>query len=167
MECKSSAAAELKWKQGTVLCPVKGCAVTASEIPNEIFAAGTLGCGVGIEPARGVVTAPCDGQIGYVAPTGHAVGITTRDDMEVLVHVGLDTLEMKGEGFEVLVEPGEMVKAGQKLMNFSIPRIRLAGHPAIVVVMLTNAADYFDVEIRKTGEVEPGDLLMTVGEQKL
>ena len=87
-----------------------------------------------------------DGEISSVADSKHAIGISGDNDQELLIHVGVDTVEMKGDGFNTLVEEGQQVKKGQKLMEFDIKKIKAAGHPDTVVVLLTNSDDYEDVK---------------------
>ncbi|SFG42546.1 PTS beta-glucoside transporter subunit IIBCA [Oribacterium sp. WCC10] len=132
---------------GTVLAPVKGNVIPQNKIPDETFATGVLGTGVGIEPEDETIYAPYDGVISSVAESKHAVGITGPNDMEVLIHVGVDTVAMNGEGFEPLVKEGDKVNAGQPLLKFSREAIKKAGHPDIVVVLLTNSDDYNEVSV--------------------
>ena len=134
--------------------PIQGTIVPRNEIPDDTFAAGVLGDGVGIDPEEGVVVAPFDGEISSVTDTKHAVGITGPADMEVLIHVGVDTVNMKGDGFELLVEEGQKVKAGQKLMTFDIAKIKAAGYSPVVAVLLTNSDDYPDFKVVKTGKTK-------------
>ena len=146
---------------GTVLAPVSGKAIPSEEIPDETFAAGVLGQGVGIQPAEGFVAAPFDGEISSVAETRHAVGITSPDGMEVLIHVGVDTVAMNGEGFECFVQEGRKVKAGEKLIAFDRYKIAAAGHPDVVVVLVTNSDDYESVTIQ-TGVCKALDKVIQV-----
>lgn len=132
---------------GTVKAPVYGKVIPQSEIPDDTFASDILGKGVGIQPDSGVVYAPFDGTISSVAESKHAVGITGPGDMELLIHVGVDTVSMNGDGFEPLAAEGDSVKEGQKLLNFDREKIAAAGHPDVVVVLLTNADDYKDVKV--------------------
>lgn len=134
-------------RPGTVYAPVYGNVIPSSEIPDETFKAGVLGKGVGIEPKAGVAVAPFDGEILSVTDTKHAVGIVSSDGMEVLIHVGVDTVSMNGEGFECFVSEGQKVKAGEKLIEFDREKIKKAGHPDCVVVLVTNSDDYKDVKI--------------------
>lgn len=127
---------------GAVLAPAKGKVIPHTEIPDDTFAAGVLGTGVGIWPEGGVAYAPYDGVISSVAETQHAVGITGPGDMEVLIHVGVDTVAMNGDGFQALVKEGDGVKAGQPLIKFNREKIKAANHPDVVVVLLTNSDDY-------------------------
>ena len=123
-----------------------GKVIPYTDIPDPTFAAGTLGQGVGIKPEDEYVYAPIDGEISSVAESKHAIGISGENDMEVLIHVGVDTVEMKGDGFEDYVSEGDKVKKGQKIMKFDREKIKKAGHPDTVVLLLTNSDDYTDVK---------------------
>ena len=128
--------------------PVSGIVIPSEEIPDETFATGVLGQGVGINPADGVVVAPFDGEISSVTDTHHAVGVTSPDGMELLIHVGVDTVAMNGEGFRCFVQEGQQVKAGDKLIAFDRDKIAAAGHPDVVVVLVTNSDDYESLTIQ-------------------
>ncbi len=130
---------------GSVLQPVKGTVIPRESIPDDTFASGVLGDGVGIQPAAGLVVAPFDGTISSVADSQHAVGIESNG-MEMLIHVGVDTVNMKGDGFTCLVKEGDAVKAGQPLIRFSIDKIKAAGYSDTVAVLLTNSDDLENVE---------------------
>lgn len=142
--------------------PIQGTIVPRNEIPDDTFAAGVLGDGVGIDPEEGVVVAPFDGEISSVTDTKHAIGITGPADMEVLIHVGVDTVNMKGDGFELLVEEGQKVKAGQKLMTFDIAKIKAAGYSPVAAVLLTNSDDYPEFKVIKTGKTKRLEEVFTV-----
>lgn len=142
--------------------PIQGTIVPRNEIPDDTFAAGVLGNGVGIDPEEGVVVAPFDGEISSVTDTKHAIGITGPADMEVLIHVGVDTVNMKGDGFELLVEAGQKVKAGQKLMTFDIAKIKAAGYSPVAAVLLTNSDDYPEFKVVKTGKTQRLEEVFTV-----
>lgn len=145
-----------------LFAPVKGTVIAREEIPDETFAAGVLGDGVGIVPETGEVVAPFDGEISSVTDTCHAIGITGPGEMEVLIHVGIDTVNMKGDGFELLVSEGDKVKAGQKLMAFDIAKIKAAGYSTTTAVLLTNSDDYPDFRIIKTGATDTMEKLFTI-----
>ncbi len=100
----------------------------------------------------GEVQAPFDGVISSVTDTRHAIGITGPGDMEVLIHVGVDTVNMKGDGFRLLVAEGDQVTAGQKLMEFDMKKIRAAGYSTTTAVLLTNSDDYPAFRVLKTGK---------------
>ena len=146
---------------GTVYAPVSGTAVPSEQIPDETFATGVLGRGVGIQPAEGVIVAPFDGEISSVTDTHHAVGITSPDGMELLIHVGVDTVDMKGDGFDCFVQAGQKVKAGDRLITFDRAKIAAAGHPDMVAVLLTNADDYKELKVR-TGSCKALDVILQV-----
>lgn len=142
--------------------PLKGKVIKREEIPDETFASGVLGDGVGIEPEEGEVLAPCDGEISTVTDTSHAVGISGPDGMEILIHVGIDTVNMKGDGFTLLVSEGEKVKAGQKLLIFDIGKIKAAGYSTTTAVLLTNSDDYPNFKIEKMGSADTMERLIIV-----
>ena len=135
----------IRCSAGTVMQPVKGTVISREEIPDDTFASGVLGDGVGIQPADEVVVAPFDGTISSVAESRHAVGIESNG-MELLIHVGVDTVNMKGDGFACLVNEGDTVKTGQPLIRFNIDKIKAAGYSDTVAVLLTNSDDFDNVE---------------------
>lgn len=141
-------AASVNCQSGTVYAPVSGTVIPSEKIPDETFAAGILGRGVGIEPAEGIVVAPFDGEISSVTDTYHAVGIRSPDGMEVLIHVGVDTVAMNGDGFSCFVKEGQKVRAGDRLIAFDREKIHAAGHPDVVVVLVTNSDDYGTLDIQ-------------------
>lgn len=144
----------------TVYAPAGGNLIAMERIPDETFASGVLGKGLGIEPSNGTVIAPFDGEIVQAADTGHAVGIMSADGMELLIHVGVDTVEMNGDGFSMKVKEGDKVKAGQTLLTFDRKKIAAAGHPDTVVVMLTNADDFRTVDLVPEGAVTAGSQII-------
>ena len=139
------AASVIRCAAGTVLQPVKGNVIAREAIPDDTFASGVLGDGVGIEPSDELVVAPFDGTISSVAESQHAVGIESNG-MEMLIHVGVDTVNMKGDGFTCLVKEGDEVKAGQPLIRFDRAKIKAAGYSDTVAVLLTNSDDLEGVE---------------------
>ena len=146
----------------SLFAPIKGNVIPGDQIPDETFASGVLGGGVGIEPADNVVYAPYGGEISSVAETKHAIGITGPGEMEVLIHVGADTVKMNGDGFEVFVSEGDKVSKGQKLMTFDLDKIKKAGYSSTTAVLLTNSDDYDDFRVIKTGAADVGDKLFTI-----
>jgi len=130
---------------GAVMQPVKGNVIAREAIPDDTFASGVLGDGVGIEPEDELVVAPFDGTISSVAESKHAIGIEANG-MEMLIHVGVDTVNMQGDGFECLVNEGDEVKLGQPLIRFSREKIKAAGYSDTVAVLLTNSDDLEGVE---------------------
>ncbi|MBR0444187.1 MAG: PTS glucose transporter subunit IIA [Clostridia bacterium] len=130
---------------GELLQPCKGELVPQEEIPDDTFAQGILGQGIGIKPSEGIIYAPFDGMVTSVFDTKHAVTLE-KDGMEVLIHVGINTVNMQGEGFTAYVADDTEVKAGQKLLSFDIDAIKKAGYDDTVVVLLTNSDDLEGVE---------------------
>ncbi|MDT3316989.1 N-acetylglucosamine-specific PTS transporter subunit IIBC [Microbacterium sp. KSW4-11] len=121
--------------------PVAGRVLALSEVPDEMFADGTMGPGVAIDPTGDVISAPADGRVESVFPTGHAIGLRLDDGTELLIHVGIDTVAMKGDGFETLVTAGQRVTAGEPLVRFDRAKIVAAGHsPITPIVVLNNPA---------------------------
>jgi len=145
-----------------IYAPIQGNVVLRESIPDETFASGVLGDGVGIEPETGEVVAPFDGEISSVAETRHAIGITGPGGMELLIHVGVDTVKMNGDGFTVLVSEGDKVKAGQNLMTFDICKIKAAGYRTTAAVLLTNSDDYQSCNVVKTGMAKQMEKIVTV-----
>lgn len=145
-----------------IYAPIQGNVVPRENIPDETFASGVLGDGVGIEPETEVVVAPFNGEISSVAETRHAIGVTGPGGMELLIHVGVDTVKMNGDGFTVLVSEGDKVKAGQKLMTFDISKIKAAGYSTTAAVLLTNSDDYQSCNVVKTGAAKQMEKIITV-----
>ena len=139
-------ATALTTEAGVVNAPVNGKIIPAKEIPDPVFAEETMGPSVGIQPTEGIVYAPFDGEVMMIFPTNHAIGVKADNGMEVLIHVGVDTVAMDGDGFSAFVKQGDKVKAGQKLLSFDRDKIAKANHPDTVIVALTNGAEYKDVK---------------------
>ena len=156
----------MKSAERTLYAPLKGNVIPREQIPDETFASGVLGDGVGIEPETGEVTAPFDGVISSVTDTRHAIGITGPGDLEVLIHVGVDTVNMKGDGFRTLVAEGDQVTAGQKLMEFDLEKIRAAGYSTTTAVLLTNSDDFSAFRVLKTGKADRMEPIFTVEETR-
>ena len=133
---------------GEIHAPCEGKVKNYTEIPDETFASGVLGEGVGIEPAEEYIYAPFDGKVSTVAESKHAIGITGAGDMELLIHVGVDTVTMNGDGFTPYVKEGDEVKAGQMLLHFDRKKIAAAGHPDMVVTLLTNSEDMENFKVK-------------------
>lgn len=137
----------------------KGKVLPMPEIPDPVFSEGILGPCCAIDPVEGKVFSPVDGTISQLAETLHAVGIQSNG-VEILIHVGVDTVDMKGDGFSGKVKEGDKVQKGQLLLTMDLEKIKAAGHPAAVVTVVTNGDDLSGVELIASGDVEPGaDLL--------
>ena len=129
-----------------VTAPFSGTLVPLSEVPDETFASGVLGEGIAIEPSDGLFCSPVDGTVETIAETKHAIGFAADNGLEILVHVGLETVSLNGEGFEILVKEGDRVKAGQPVAKADLALIRERGLKTITSIVLTGGAD--DMELR-------------------
>ncbi len=130
-----------------LVSPLKGRVIPLSEVPDETFASGVLGDGVGIQPAEGKVYAPFDCTVAAVFDTKHAIGLETPDGVELLIHIGMDTVKLNGEPFTVYVEAGETVKAGGLLAAFDMDKIKAAGLDTVTPVIVTNPGKYKSIKI--------------------
>lgn len=156
--------AAVKGKDGKIALasPLKGKVLKLSEVKDEAFASGVLGQGAAVEPEEGVLYAPADGTVSALFPTGHAIGLTTQTGLELLMHVGMDTVQLDGKGFKAFVETGETVKQGQKLLEFDRKLISEAGYSLVTPVLVTNSDDFEQVEITGDEKVKAGDLLLSI-----
>ncbi|MGA3415906.1 beta-glucoside-specific PTS transporter subunit IIABC [Lactiplantibacillus plantarum] len=127
--------------------PETGHVIPLSEVNDEVFSSGAMGKGIAIEPTDGVLYAPADAEVAMVFPTGHAIGLNTTDGAEILMHIGMDTVELDGKGFETLVEKGASVKAGQPLIKFDIKAIEAAGYTVTTPIVVTNSKNYHEVKV--------------------
>ena len=144
-----------------IYAPVKGTAIPQDQIKDETFASGMLGKGVGIRPSESVVYAPFDGVISSVTETKHAVGMVSDQDVQLLIHIGIDTVKMNGEGFKVFVKDGQAVQKGDKLIEFDREKIKAANFDDIVVTLVINSDEYQKVECHN-GACEENDVIMNV-----
>ena len=145
---------ETKAQKVVVLAaPIEGEAIELSKVEDEVFSSGAMGEGIAIVPAEGKVYAPCDGVISTFFPTGHAIGITAENGAEVLIHVGMDTVELNGEGFTPKAEEGDRVKKGQLLLEFDMAVIQAKGYKLATPIVVTNADDFKNIFILATGNV--------------
>ncbi len=139
----------------------KGAFVPMESLPDQTFSQGVLGTCCGVTPEEGKVYAPIDGTISQLAETLHAVGVEAAG-VELLIHVGVDTVEMKGDGFRSHVKEGQAVKKGDLLLTMDLKKIEAAGHPTTIMVAVTNSDDLTSVEAAASGAVQPGDQLMVL-----
>ena len=144
----------------TVSATAKGNVVPMEQIEDETFATGVLGKCIGIEPTEGKVYAPCNGTISYVADTLHAIGVTIDDGTEILIHIGIDTVKMNGEGFSSKVKAGQKVSRGEALLKMDIDKIHQAGYKATVVTVITDPEK--DVQVIGNGTIQPGQDLLKI-----
>lgn len=145
-----------------IVSPLSGKLLPLDSTPDEAFASGAMGKGIVIEPASGVLTSPVNGVVTTVFPTGHAIGITSEGGAELLIHVGVNTVKLKGQHFNKKVKEGERVEQGQLLLEFDVEAIRAAGFVTATPVIVTNSANYLDVLMNTGTEVKNGELLFTL-----
>ncbi len=131
---------------GTVVAPMTGECIDMTTVPDPVFASLAMGNGVAIEPTEGGIYAPVSGTVTMVAGTGHAVGLMADDGTEILIHAGIDTVELNGEPFTIKVAANDTVKAGQLLIEADLDAIKAAGKPATTMVIVTNSDDYAAIE---------------------
>ncbi len=146
----------------TIVAPINGTVVPLSQVKDEAFASEALGKGVAIEPKEGKVYAPADGEISTFFPTGHAIGITSDAGVEILIHVGMDTVKMNGDGFKPAKKQGDRVKKGDLLLEFDMQKIKEAGYPLTTPVIIANTNDYAEVLPTEAEEVASGDMLIHI-----
>lgn len=142
--------------------PLKGKVVPLSEVKDEVFSKKIMGPGVAVEPAEGVVYAPFDGVVNTVFPTKHAIGMTNNEGVEIIIHIGMDTVELEGKYFHAFVQDGDKVKKGDKLLAFEMDEIRKAGYELITPVVVTNSADFVDVIETDRTETDKSEELIKV-----
>ena len=146
----------------TILAPVVGEVVALADVNDPVFSSGAMGQGLAIKPSEGVVYAPADAEVTIAFATGHAYGLKTSNGAEILIHVGIDTVSMNGEGFNHTVAQGDKVKAGDVLGTFDSAKIAAAGLEDTTMVIVTNTADYATVSPVGKGTVTKGDAIIEV-----
>ena len=139
---------------------LNGTVVPLADVKDEAFASGALGDGIAIEPTDGELVAPADGEISSTFETHHAVGMTTADGAELLMHIGIDTVKLGGKHFTYLVNDGDKVKKGQPLIRFELEAIKAEGYPVTTPLIVCNTDDYAAVAAKASGTVKQGDALL-------
>lgn len=145
-----------------VSAPVSGTLVALADINDKVFASGALGQGIGIEPTGGIITSPVSGTVITAFPTGHAYGIKSDDGVEVLVHIGIDTVALKGSGFTSHVSAGQRVSRGDTLADVDFAQIAQAGYDTTTIVVVTNTKKLSDVTPAVPGSIRTGDTALTI-----
>ena len=153
---KDAAETKFKGEKKTVMMPLAGKVIPLEELPDETFASAILGGGCGIEPTGDTVYAPFDGTVTQVPESLHAVGLMSDDGIELLIPVGMDTVEMKGNGFTSLTKEGSKVKAGTPLLKVDLDAIRAAGHPTATAIIVTNGDDLSEMSVVASGDTAIG-----------
>lgn len=142
--------------------PVKGKAIPLTEVNDPTFSEGMLGQGAAVIPEDGRIYAPADGEVSMVFDTLHAVTLTTEKGTEILIHVGLDTVNLKGEGYESHVKAGDKVKKGDLLLTADLEKIKAAGYDIVTPVVVCNTDDYAAVSGKAGNDVQAGDALIEI-----
>ena len=146
---------------GTLKSPLDGRIIPIEEIPDEVFSQKIMGDGVGIEPTGNTVCAPADATVGVVmADSKHACGLVMDNGMEILIHVGIDTVDMNGDGFELFVKEGDQVKTGDPLISFTPEKIRAAGHPMTTAFLITDNGSAADVRFMPNQDAKAGQTVI-------
>ena len=144
-----------------VYSPLEGKLIPMTEVPDETFASKALGDGVAVIPEKGCVYAPFDGEVEMVYDTGHAIGLVREDGMEVLIHVGINTVELGGKYYTTKVSNGQKIKKGDLLLEFDMDEIAKAGYSLVTPVIVTNSDEYEGLTFKEHGRVEPGERIIT------
>lgn len=152
----------LKKKMVEIVSPIVGECVSIKEVPDPTFSQEILGKGVAIKPLEGKVYAPIDGKISTLFPTLHAVGITTEDGVDILIHVGLDTVSLKGTAFQAFVKAGDSVKKGELLLEADLQAITEAGLDTITPILICNSKECKEVSMVKSGKVTTEDCILQI-----
>lgn len=142
--------------------PIKGKIMNLSSINDEVFSSGMMGKGIAIEPSDGKIYSPVDGTVTSIFPTNHAIGLTSKDGVEVLIHIGLDTVSLNGEGFEAHVKQNDNVTKGELLITVDIDKVKKEGYSVITPVVITNSMIYQDLSIIPNQHVSVGDDLIAI-----
>ena len=151
-----------EFETATISSPLTGQVKTLSEIEDEVFSSGMLGDGIAIEPTSGQVVSPVDGTVSSVFPTKHAIGITSDEGVEILIHIGMDTVSLNGDGFENFVQQNDRVTKGMLIARVDLDKLKAAGFSTITPVVITNTGDYKKVSTAAHHEIKQGDLLLTI-----
>lgn len=142
--------------------PIEGEAVSLKEVNDPTFAQEMLGKGIAIKPSNGRVVAPIDGEITILFETKHAISIVSEQGIELLIHIGLDTVNLKGENFKTYVKAGDKVKSGDLLIEFDIEKIKEAGYDTITPIVICNTFDFTDVKENIIGQVKELDKVIEI-----
>ena len=153
--------ADAVYDDNCVYSPLKGRAVLMADVPDETFASDVLGMGAAVDPSEGKVVAPADGEVSTLFDTHHAIGLTLDNGMEMLIHIGINTVELGGEGYTAHVSEGDKVKRGQTLITFDKALIESKGYKTITPVIITNPDDYSEIVKAAEGEVSYLDKLIS------
>lgn len=149
-------------KQIEVSSPLTGTAIALSAVADKTFAEEILGKGIAVVPSEGKLYAPVDGRIAVLTDSLHAIALIGKDNLEILIHIGLDTVELGGEHFEAHVTVGNSVKKGDLLVTFDIPALKAEGYDITSPIIITNTIKFASVKAQAKGEVNVGEPLLIV-----
>ena len=144
----------------TILAPMTGTAVAITEVPDPIFIEKILGDGIAIVPTEGKVVSPVDGTVSKVAETGHIYAVTSDNGVEVVIHVGLETVALNGKCFQIHVKEGDKVSAGDKLLSFDPEKIKAHGYEKTCILVVTNGDDYPDMKLHTGMDAVQGETVI-------
>lgn len=144
-------------KNYKLVAPVEGTVIDLSEVPDQVFAEKMAGDGVAIQPTGNIIVSPADGKLTMIFKTNHAFGIITSEGIEILVHIGVDTVALEGEGFERLAEEGQDVKAGDPIIKINRDEIIKGGYSLVTPVLITNPDNIKELEVKVGTRVRAGE----------
>ena len=145
----------------TLNCPLKGTVRNITAAADPAFASEGMGKGICIDPKDNVIYAPCDAKVAFPFPSGHALGLISPQGVEIMIHCGIDTVNMNGDGFETLVKEGENVAAGTQLMRFDPAKIKAAGYSDQTMMIITNSAQY-QIEVKESTDADIAQPALTI-----
>lgn len=148
------------YQKMTIYSPLKGEEIPLEEVSDPVFSQGVMGKGAAIIPADGKLYAPVNGVVEALFNTRHAIGIRSEDGMELLIHIGVDTVEMNGDGFQAYVKQGESVKAGKLLIEFDVQKIRDAGYDPVTMILVSNYQQFGKMKVSGHREVQAMEKLI-------
>ena len=151
-----------KDKSISISAPMTGDIIEITQVEDEVFSEKMVGDGVAIEPREGIVVSPVQGRIVQIFPTNHAIGIETEEGLEVLIHIGLDTVELKGEGFKSYVKVGDRVEVGDKLLEVDLDYIRKSGRSTISPIIITNMDIVKNISTKIGNVIRGKDSIMNI-----
>lgn len=145
-----------------ITAPVEGKAVDLTSVNDPVFASGTMGKGIAIIPRLGKIYAPIDGVVTVTSDSNHAYGIQSEKGAEILLHIGIDTVKMAGDGFKTYIKQGQKLKKGDLLGEFDMAKIKEAGFDSTVMMIVTNSFEYLEINSIKDSDIKVGDKALTL-----
>ncbi|SHH88775.1 PTS sugar transporter subunit IIA [Clostridium intestinale] len=145
-----------------VVSPIDGEMKLLNDVNDEAFASKMMGDGIAVTPSNGIVYAPVSGEITMLFPTNHALGIKTKEGVELLIHIGIDTVELNGRGFTGLVKQGDVVDIGDKLIEFDVDLIKNLGYESDIMIIITNTSDFNSINYISKDTLKHGDYILEI-----